>query len=150
MSDGKFTAHPSPALMGTDVRALRFKDDPFGQRAYDTVKNAPEGTVSTLPLCYYVANSRRAIVVAPFFLPRPGANIYAGNIHNRTVQMIGFETSDFHLVETVNQEIATRRNALRAKATPAGSAVTGGGLFCFHDQLADDGGRGAQAGRSRT
>ena len=47
MSDGKFTAHPIPALMGTDVRALKFKDDPFGQRAYDTVKNAPEGTVST-------------------------------------------------------------------------------------------------------
>ena len=47
MSDGKFTAHPNPALMGTDVRALKFKDDPFGQRAYDTVKSAPEGSVST-------------------------------------------------------------------------------------------------------
>jgi hypothetical protein len=47
MSDGKFTAHPNPALMGTDVRALKFKDDPFGQRAYDTVKAAPEGSVST-------------------------------------------------------------------------------------------------------
>jgi hypothetical protein len=47
MSDGKFTAHPSPTLMGTDVRALKYKDDPFGQRAYDTVKAAPEGSVST-------------------------------------------------------------------------------------------------------
>jgi hypothetical protein len=27
MSDGKFTAHPNPALMGTDTRTLRFKDD---------------------------------------------------------------------------------------------------------------------------
>ena len=34
MSDGKFTAHPNPAVMGTDVRALKFKDDPFGQRGY--------------------------------------------------------------------------------------------------------------------
>jgi len=47
MSDGKFTAHPSPTLIGTDVRALKFKDDLFGQRAYDTVKGAPEGTIST-------------------------------------------------------------------------------------------------------
>ena len=31
MSDGKFTAHPNPALMGTDVRALKVKDDPLGQ-----------------------------------------------------------------------------------------------------------------------
>jgi hypothetical protein len=26
---------------------LKYKDDPFGQRAYDTVKAAPEGSVST-------------------------------------------------------------------------------------------------------
>ena len=32
MSDGKFTAHPNPAIMNTDVRDLKFKDDPFGQR----------------------------------------------------------------------------------------------------------------------
>ncbi len=29
--DGKFTAHPNPSLMGTDVRALKVKDDPLGQ-----------------------------------------------------------------------------------------------------------------------
>src|ERR1700681_3868745 len=32
MSDGKFTAHTNPALIGTDTRTLKFKDDPFGQR----------------------------------------------------------------------------------------------------------------------
>jgi cytochrome c len=47
MSDGKFTAHPNPALMGTDVRDLKIKDDPLGQRAFDGVKNSPEGSVST-------------------------------------------------------------------------------------------------------
>jgi len=47
MADGKFTAHPNPAIMGTDVRALKIKDDPIGQRSFDGVKNAPEGTVST-------------------------------------------------------------------------------------------------------
>jgi type II secretory pathway pseudopilin PulG len=44
-SDGKFTAHPNPALMGTDVRALKMQNDPLGQRLFDQVK---EGTVSTV------------------------------------------------------------------------------------------------------
>ena len=45
MTDGKFTAHPNPALIGTDVRALKVKDDPLGQRIFDSIK---EGTVSTV------------------------------------------------------------------------------------------------------
>jgi hypothetical protein len=48
MSDGKFTAHPNPAVMGVDVRTMKFKEDPFGQRGYDAIKGSPEGTVSTL------------------------------------------------------------------------------------------------------
>jgi hypothetical protein len=48
MTDGKFTAHANPALMGTDVRALKVGDDPLGQRIFDTIKNAPEGAVSTV------------------------------------------------------------------------------------------------------
>ena len=45
MSDGKFTAHPNPALMGTDVRALKVKDDPLGQRLWEQTK---EGAVNTV------------------------------------------------------------------------------------------------------
>lgn len=45
MSDGKFTAHPNPNLMGTDVRNLKVKDDPLGQKLFDNVK---EGTVATV------------------------------------------------------------------------------------------------------
>jgi cytochrome c len=48
MTDGKFTAHPNPALMGTDVRALKVKDDPLGQRIFDTIKSAPAGSVATV------------------------------------------------------------------------------------------------------
>jgi len=48
MTDGKFTAHPNDKLMGTDVRALKAGDDPLGQRIFDTIKNAPEATVSTV------------------------------------------------------------------------------------------------------
>ena len=44
-SDGKFTAHPNATLLGTDIRALKVKDDPLGQRIYDQVK---EGTVTTV------------------------------------------------------------------------------------------------------
>jgi cytochrome c len=47
MTDGKFTAHPNPALMGTDVRALKVKDDPLGQRIFDTIK-AGGANVSTV------------------------------------------------------------------------------------------------------
>jgi len=45
MSDGKFTAHPNPALMGTDVRALKVKDDPLGQKLFEAVK---EGSIATV------------------------------------------------------------------------------------------------------
>ena len=44
-SDGKFSAHPNPTLMGTDARALKVKDDPLGQRLFDQAK---EGTVTTV------------------------------------------------------------------------------------------------------
>ena len=43
MSDGKFTAHTNPALMGTDVRNVKDRDDPLGQRGYDISRGVPEG-----------------------------------------------------------------------------------------------------------
>ena len=48
MTNGKFTAHPNSALMGTDVRALKVKDDPLGQRIFDTIKSSPAGSVATV------------------------------------------------------------------------------------------------------
>lgn len=45
ISDGKFTAHPNPALMGTDIRALKVKDDPLGQKLFDQTK---EGSVNSV------------------------------------------------------------------------------------------------------
>src|ERR1700680_3089176 len=45
VSDGKFTAHPNPSIMGTDVRALKVKDDPLGQRLFAQVK---EGTLTAV------------------------------------------------------------------------------------------------------
>jgi hypothetical protein len=47
-SDGKITAYESPALLNIDVRTLTLKDDPIGQRAYQAVQNAPEGSVITI------------------------------------------------------------------------------------------------------
>jgi cytochrome c len=48
MTDGKFTAHINPSLMGTDVRNLKSGDDPLGQRIFDTVKNSAPGSVVTI------------------------------------------------------------------------------------------------------
>jgi hypothetical protein len=45
MSNGKLTADADQAVMGIDIRTLKFKDDPFGQRQYDANKAAPEGSV---------------------------------------------------------------------------------------------------------
>jgi signal transduction histidine kinase len=48
MNDGLFTAHVDPARIGKDTRTIKIGDDPLGQRIYDTIKNAPEGAVSTV------------------------------------------------------------------------------------------------------
>ena len=48
MNDGTFTAHVNPAMMGKDTRAIKIGDDPLGQRIFDTIAKAPEGTVSTV------------------------------------------------------------------------------------------------------
>jgi single cache domain-containing protein len=52
MADGKFTAHPNPALIGTDARAMKLKDDPFGQRVFDAIKNSAPGSVVTVQYNY--------------------------------------------------------------------------------------------------
>jgi len=48
MSDGKITASANPALVGTDIRALKAKDDPIGQRIYDTIQGSSAGSVVTV------------------------------------------------------------------------------------------------------
>lgn len=48
ISDGNITAYSSSALLNTDVRTLVLNDDPIGQRAYEAIKNSPEGSLSTM------------------------------------------------------------------------------------------------------
>ena len=48
MSDGKVTSYSAPFLIGADVRTLTLVNDPIGQRAYDTVRNATEGKIAVL------------------------------------------------------------------------------------------------------
>jgi len=45
MMDGKIDAHPNPALIGTDVRAFKFKGDAIGERVFDAAK---AGRIATL------------------------------------------------------------------------------------------------------
>ncbi len=48
LDTGKFDAHANPALMGTDVRALKEKEGaPLGQKVFDAAKGANEGTTVT-------------------------------------------------------------------------------------------------------
>jgi len=46
MKTGNFTAHPNAKLMGTDVRMLKLKDDPLGERIFKTIKPNEINTVS--------------------------------------------------------------------------------------------------------
>jgi hypothetical protein len=46
MADGKFTAHPNDKLMGTDVRMLKVKDDPLGERIFKSIKPNEINTVA--------------------------------------------------------------------------------------------------------
>ena len=48
MSDGKVTSYSAAFLIGADVRTLTLVNDPIGQRAYDTVRNGPEGKIAIL------------------------------------------------------------------------------------------------------
>jgi hypothetical protein len=48
VADGNFTAYQSPLLLGSNVRELKLENDPIGQRAYDAVHDAPEGSVVTI------------------------------------------------------------------------------------------------------
>jgi hypothetical protein len=49
LPDGNFTAYESPVLLGTNIRELTLPpNDTIGQRAYDAVADAPEGTVVTM------------------------------------------------------------------------------------------------------
>jgi cytochrome c len=48
VADGKITADSSNGLRGIDIRTLKLKDDPMGQRAYDTIQSAPRESVRTM------------------------------------------------------------------------------------------------------
>lgn len=46
MTNGTFTAHPNAKLMGTDIRMLKVKDDPLGERIFKAIKPNEISTVA--------------------------------------------------------------------------------------------------------
>ena len=46
LSDGIFTAHPNPAVKGTDIRNLKVADDTLGQRLFAAAKDGSVATVN--------------------------------------------------------------------------------------------------------
>jgi hypothetical protein len=47
IADGKFTAFPSRAMIGADIREMKLQNDCVGQRAYDAIKSSAEGSIAT-------------------------------------------------------------------------------------------------------
>jgi hypothetical protein len=47
MADGKFTAFPSRAMIGADIREIKLENDSVGQRAYDAIKGSAEGSIAS-------------------------------------------------------------------------------------------------------
>ena len=47
-ADGKFTAYDMPMLIGADIRKFKLYGEPMGQRAYDAVHDASEGSVVSI------------------------------------------------------------------------------------------------------
>jgi hypothetical protein len=80
------------------------------------------GKWNDIPKTYLVANATQAIVCAPLFLPTPDSNPLVGIWRTLRVQMIGFESQDFHIVESVRQEIDLRRHAIIEAAAAAEQA----------------------------
>jgi len=62
VTDGNFTAYLSPALIGSDIRDLKLRDDPIGQRAYDVVHDAAEGNYVTMDYKFPKAGSKTPAV----------------------------------------------------------------------------------------
>jgi cytochrome c len=49
VASGAFTAFQSAMMLGTDIRELKLPpDDPIGKRAYDAVRDAPEGNIVSI------------------------------------------------------------------------------------------------------
>ena len=81
-----------------------------------------QGNWEDIPKTYLVCNSTKAIVCAPLFLPTPDSNpLTETNLVNR-VQMIGFESQDFHIIESARLEIDLRREAITKAAKGAQDA----------------------------
>ncbi len=69
-SDAKFTAHPNPAMIGTDARSVKFNDDPFGQRVYDAIKGASEGRVITVDYMFPKPGTTEPVLNETFVVRR--------------------------------------------------------------------------------
>ena len=48
IADGKFTAFPSRAMIGADIREMKLQNNCVGQRAYDAIKSSAEGSIATM------------------------------------------------------------------------------------------------------
>ena len=76
-----------------------------------------------MPPVYLVASKTRAIVACNFFLPYPGDKKKYVE-HDERVRMIGFDTCDYHIVQSVRAEIDMLRSRIRDHTPVAGEEDT--------------------------
>jgi hypothetical protein len=90
-----------------------------------------EGSFENFSRAYLIANRVRAIVAVPLYMPTTTYQPNVDDHYNKRVQFIGFETQDFHLIESITEEIAMRRtffetaNGAQAVTNPAGANGVG-------------------------
>ena len=93
MTSGAFTAHINKALIGTDVRTLKEKDEalPLGQRIFDQIKASPEGTITTVSYNFPKPGTqnpvgRKGILTWPALATRAAASAIISNFVQRAVR----------------------------------------------------------------
>ena len=88
------------------MRAPNMRD--INANAEHKIPKLIETSWDRLPSVYFIANRNRAIVAAPFFLPKRNQISSIGTFNER-VEIIGFETGDVGVVSSVHKEIARIR-----------------------------------------
>jgi hypothetical protein len=88
------------------------------------------GSFENFSRAYLIANRVRAIVAVPLYMPTPTYQPIVEDHYSKRVQFIGFETQDFHLIESITEEIKMRRGffsttANNTSSTPSANSAIG-------------------------
>jgi hypothetical protein len=115
ITDGLDKAEQVVKVRTTKARGIhsQLADKDGKEGSYDSF-DVVRGEWEDLPPVYLIASNKRAIVSCNFFLPYPADTKWYGLEHER-VKMIGFDTRDPNIIDSVRKEIDILRGRIRAK-----------------------------------